>query len=34
MDFYYAMKEEQENELMEYGFLKSYGAFAQSIEEE
>ncbi len=33
-DFYYAMKEDQERELREYGYLKSYGAVAQSIEEE
>ncbi len=33
-DFYYAMKEDQEKELKEYGYLKSYGAVAQSIEEE
>ncbi len=34
VDFYYAMKEDQERELLEYGYLKSYGAVAQSIEEE
>ena len=34
VDFYYAMKEDQERELKEYGYLKSYGAVAQSIEEE
>ncbi|MDF2908602.1 MAG: putative rane protein [Herbinix sp.] len=34
MDFYYAMKDDQERELQEYGYLKSYGAVAQSIEEE
>ncbi len=34
MDFYYAMKDDQEKELKEYGYLKSYGAVAQSIEEE
>ena len=34
MDFYYAMKEDQEKELQEYGYLKSYGAVAQSIEAE
>jgi hypothetical protein len=34
VDFYYAMKEDQERELQEYGYLKSYGAVAQSIEEE
>ena len=33
-DFYYEMKEDQERELREYGYLKSYGAVAQSIEEE
>lgn len=33
-DFYYAMKEDQERELKEYGYLKSYGAMAQTIEEE
>ncbi|MBP1754259.1 MAG: putative rane protein [Firmicutes bacterium] len=34
MDFYYAMKADQDEELKEYGYLKSYGAVAQSIEEE
>lgn len=34
MDFYYAMKADQEEELKEYGYLKSYGVVAQSIEEE
>ncbi len=33
LDFYYAMKDDQEKELKEYGYLKSYGAVAQSIEE-
>ncbi len=33
-EFYYAMKEDQERELREYGYLKSYGAVAQSIEED
>lgn len=32
VDFYYAMKEDQERELKEYGYLKSYGAVAQTIE--
>ena len=31
--FYYAMKKDQERELREYGYLKSYGAVAQTIEE-
>lgn len=31
VDFYYAMKEDQERELREYGYLKSYGAAAQTI---
>lgn len=31
VDFYYAMKEDQERELREYGYLKSYGAVAQTI---
>lgn len=31
VDFYYAMKEDQERELKEYGYLKSYGAVAQTI---
>ena len=31
VDFYYAMKEDQEREMKEYGYLKSYGAVAQSI---
>ncbi len=31
IDFYYAMKEDQERELKEYGYLKSYGAVAQTI---
>lgn len=30
-DFYYAMKEDQERELKEYGYLKSYGAVAQTM---
>jgi hypothetical protein len=34
IDFYYSMKEDQEQELQQYGYLKSYGAVAQSIEEE
>jgi hypothetical protein len=34
VDFYYTMKEDQEKELKEYGYLESYGAVAQSIEEE
>ncbi len=34
VNYYYAMKDQQENELKEYGCLKSYGAFAQTIEEE
>ncbi|MDF2485096.1 MAG: putative rane protein [Herbinix sp.] len=33
-EFYYSMKEDQDRELKEYGYLKSYGAIAQSIEEE
>lgn len=33
-DFYYFMKEDQEKEFKEYGYLKSYGAVAQAIEEE
>ena len=32
IDFYYKMKEDQERELAEYGYLKSYGAQAQTIE--
>lgn len=32
--FYYAMKEDQERELKEYGYLKSYGAAAQTPDEE
>lgn len=32
ISFYYAMKEDQERELKEYGYLKSYGAMAQNIE--
>lgn len=31
VDFYYAMKADQERELAEYGYLKSYGAVAQTI---
>lgn len=31
VDFYNAMKEDQERELREYGYLKSYGAIAQEI---
>lgn len=31
VDFYYAMKEDQEMELSKYGYLKSYGAVAQTI---
>ena len=31
VDFYYAMKADQERELKEYGYLKSYGAVAQEI---
>lgn len=34
VDFYYTMKADQEQELKEYGYLKSYGAIAQTIEEE
>ncbi len=33
-DFYYSMKEDQEKELKEFGYLKSYGAVAQSLAEE
>ncbi len=32
MEFYYAMKEDQQKELQDYGYLKSYGAQAQTIE--
>jgi hypothetical protein len=32
-DFYYAMKADQERELKEYGYLKSYGGRAQTLEE-
>lgn len=32
IDFYYNMKKHQEEELQRYGYLKSYGAVAQSIE--
>lgn len=31
-DFYYEMKADQERELKEYGYLKSYGAAAQTTE--
>ena len=31
VDFYYAMKADQERELKEYGYLKSYGAVAQEL---
>ncbi len=31
VDFYYAMKEDQERELKEYGYLKSYGAATQTV---
>jgi hypothetical protein len=32
--FYYSMKEDQQKELGEYGYLKSYGAAVQNIEKE
>ena len=32
--FYYAMKADQEREMEEYGYLKSYGAQAQQLEVE
>jgi hypothetical protein len=32
--FYYDMEEDQQKELQEYGYLKSYGAQAQTIEEQ
>lgn len=31
-EFYYDMKKHQEEELLEYGYLKSYGAVAQAID--
>jgi hypothetical protein len=34
VEFYYAMKEDQQRELAEYGYLKSYGAVAQNIDDE
>lgn len=34
VDFYYAMKADQEREMEEYGYLKSYGAQAQQLEVE
>lgn len=34
IDFYDAMKEDQERELKKYGYLKSYGAVTQKIESE
>jgi len=34
VDSYYAMEEDQQRELVEYGYLKSYGALVQITEEE
>ncbi len=34
IDFYEAMREDQENELKKYGYLKSYGAEAQKLVKE
>jgi len=34
VDFYYAMKADQERELNKYGYLKSYGAVAQTIDDD
>jgi len=34
VDSYYAMEEDQQRELAEYGYLKSYGALVQITEEE
>ena len=31
IDFYNTMREDQERELREYGYLKSYGAVAQEV---
>ncbi|MDD4164661.1 MAG: SGNH/GDSL hydrolase family protein [Eubacteriales bacterium] len=33
-EFYYDMKQKQEEELMEYGYLKSFGAKPETIDEE
>lgn len=34
VDSYYAMEEDQQRELKEYGYLKSYGALVQNIDNE
>lgn len=34
VSFYYAMKQAQEKELSEYGFLKSFGGYSEDAEEE
>lgn len=34
IDFYYSMKEDQEKEILEFGYLKSNGAMTQTMESE